>query len=110
MTDRTIAFAVRTGQRITFHEASGREVSGYVCGMDDFHWKVISPDNGAVSCVHKSASFDVSPDPTYDNEHNRDSLEKVVGPFRDWVGNTFFRSTPAPVSDIRQPSREVKSA
>jgi len=113
--DREIAFAVRTGQLVTFHPAVGEPVTGYVCGMDDFHWKAIVPSDNSVHLIHKSAPVvRVHPEPTYDQETNKDDLEKVVSAFRAWVMRTFFQQAEEPRTRSRHltsaSTGEVKSA
>lgn len=67
MSDKQIARAATLGKRITFRFLSSHpyhEVSGYVVGMDDYHWLIASvlPEEDraksdekiSISMVHKS--------------------------------------------------------
>jgi hypothetical protein len=67
MSDRQIAKAATSGKRITFRFLSSQpfhEVSGYVVGMDDYHWLIASvlpeeeraetDEKISISMVHKS--------------------------------------------------------
>lgn len=108
--DREIAFAVRTGQRVTFNPLVGEPVTGYVGGMDDFHWKVATIEDGnvVVVLVHKTAAtVKVHPKPTYNDDEHRHDLEQIVAPFRDYVMRTFFQNGACVTSAS---TREVKSA
>lgn len=111
--DREIAFAVRTGQQVTFHPAVGDPVTGYVCGMDDFHWKVIVPSNhNSIELIHKTAPrVQVHPEPTYDQDKT-EAIEKIVAPFRSWVMKEFFQQgeEPSPRHLSSASTGEVKTA
>lgn len=75
------------GRMVTFHISFTEEtISGYLCGMDDFHWMVITP-SGSKHLIHKAnvSVVDLLESPTYANEENHEELESVVAPFRDWI-------------------------
>lgn len=99
---------VLDGRKVTFHLHGGLEVTGYLCGMDDFHWMVVTP-GGEQYLIHKASAplIDLSDSAKkYASEpsevHRR--LEKVVGPFRRYVEVEFFGRTGAPASDERAAS------
>lgn len=81
MSDKQLARTVLDGRKITVVTVA-REVTGYLCGMDDFTYMVISPE-GRKSLVHKTGSvIELDDDCTYADEPKHDILESVVGPFR----------------------------
>lgn len=95
-TRKQIAYTVLNGQQITFFVGDGREIDGYVYGMDDYHWSVVS-DDGQQYGVHKSSSFRIHKAHTFDDipEDQRKSLEALVLPFRGWVAENVLNRAPA---------------
>lgn len=59
MSDRQIAWAVARGRRMTAL-VEGREVEGYVCGSDSYHWCVVGADG--LWLVHKSSTVRIGAD------------------------------------------------
>lgn len=89
MSAKQIAQTVKDGRRVVFTTAVG-EVDGYVGGMDDFHWLVVTPD-AVRHLVHKSACLvTLSNVSTLWDEELVDVIDKVVAPFRQWVLRTYF--------------------
>jgi hypothetical protein len=85
MSTKQLARTVQDGRMVTFIHQVG-ERTGYLCGMDDFHWMIVTPEC-RTHLIHKgSAPFiDPAPDATYRSEPNVDALERIVGPFRDYL-------------------------
>lgn len=83
-----MARTVLDGKKITF-DFGFASVTGYLCGMDDFHWMVVTSD-GQQHLIHKGQTplISLGPDKTYDAEPSKDRLEKVIGPFRSRLAET----------------------
>lgn len=93
--DKQVAYAVRNGHEIEFHHGVDgiHVVRGYVFGMDDYHWAVVT-ESLHQWLVHKSAPLlHISPDPTLPDENKQAEIESLVAPFREWVMRTHFRQT-----------------
>lgn len=90
MSEKQIAHAVREGRKVTVYLPSGREVSGYVMGMDDFHWALCTADLD-VLLVHKSTdAIRIHTHTTFKTESKVEEIEERVAPFRDWVLKNHF--------------------
>lgn len=91
MSSKQLARTVLDGKKVTFRFTSGEMVEGYLCGMDDFHWMVVTSE-GRKHLVHKGSAsiIDLADDPSYADEENHSSLEQVVGPFRRFVEGAYF--------------------
>lgn len=86
MSSKQLARTVVDGRRINL-TVSGLDqiLSGYLCGMDDFHYLIITPDC-QTHLIHKGSAPAISLGGLlYESEGRRDDLEKVVGPFRTAV-------------------------
>lgn len=83
MSTKQIARSVHDGRLVTFHIPGSENISGYVAGMDDFHWLVLTPD-GKEHLVHKSGAsvVTIASQPTYAEEVLHADLERVIEPFR----------------------------
>ena len=96
MSSKQLARTVLDGKTVTFNLADG-PLTGYLCGMDDFHWMIVTP-YGDKFLIHKAsaASIEISDNPTYEHLSSgmRDSLEVVVAPFRRWVEAAYFGRSP----------------
>lgn len=63
-------------------------VAGYLAGMDDYHWLVITSDL-KLHLIHKSISrvdlgaLDQSGQ--LEQEQSKEEIEKLVGPFRSYL-------------------------
>lgn len=89
---KQIARSVLNGQQVTCTSAGIEVATGYVFGMDDFHWAVVSP-GGETTLVHKAGTHvKIHPDHTYDGlpEDQRETLEPMIRPFRDFVSKSVF--------------------
>lgn len=90
--DRQIHAAVKEQRRIEVDLPSG-PISGYVMGMDDYHW-VIAASSGQTYLVHKSApclvvtSVTIAEDP----DATPDLMTKVDA-FRRWVLKHVYNHT-----------------
>ena len=102
MSNKQLARTVIDGRLVTFRLQNNDEIKGYLCGLDDFHWMVITP-RGKKHLVHKGSAsvIDLADDSTYPNEESRPELEEVVGPFRRYVETEFFGRHSASASDER---------
>jgi hypothetical protein len=84
---RQLAYTVRDGRKVTFH-LEGQVLSGYLAGMDGYHWLVITPAL-EIHLLHKScARVDLGKldqEPSLPNEANKDGIERLVLPFRQWL-------------------------
>ncbi len=89
MSSKQLARSVIEGRQVTFDTETGT-FRGYLCGMDDFHWMIVT-SNGFQLLIHKSAPVvTMGKDCTYDSEEHKDVLEDVVAPFRRYVEETYF--------------------
>lgn len=91
--DRQIAFAVRDGKMVTVTISTGEKVTGYVFGVDDFHWLIITPHVETLM-VHKSApSVLIHQKSTLDAAHAE--VQTLVSHFRSSVLRDYFKTTPS---------------
>lgn len=98
MSTKQLRQSVRHGRKITVTSA-GTTITGYLCGMDDFHLMVIEPD-GRKHLVHKVGTIiSLADESTYDSEPNKDALDRVIGPFLA----VLTKDQPAPT---RHPARQ----
>ena len=96
MSTKQLAQSVAHGRMVTFHTPV-REVTGYLFGMDDYHWAVITAE-GRKTLVHKGSAslIDFADESTYDTEDEHDRLERLVGPFRSSLAERkLIREVPA---------------
>lgn len=84
MSSKQLAMTVVKAQQITITTSTGDVVSGYLGGMDDFHWMVVDL-NADVVLVHKSApKIEINSGcESYSELPNHTLIEKIVRPFRD---------------------------
>ena len=83
MSSKQLAQTVAYGRKISIPgRGQSGEITGYLCGMDDYSLHIITSECKQF-LVHKSgASIELHTKSTYDDEDNRDELEKIIGPFR----------------------------
>lgn len=84
MSTKQMARTVQDGKKVHFRwhpDADG--IEGYLCGMDDFHWMVVTPE-GRTILVHKGSApiIDIATEATLHDEPGRAALEAVITPFR----------------------------
>lgn len=107
MSTKQLARTVLDGKRLRFRVPADNLhhpfLEGYLCGMDDFHWMIVTPE-GHTHLIHKGSAsvITIGDEPAYADEDRHDELEKLVGPFRTWVEQAIFGRDP-------QPAREAAS-
>jgi len=98
MSNRQIAQSVKDGRRISVR-VEGEVITGYVGGMDDYHWLIVAPtDDGGVTTtlIHKSAPLvHLHPESTYAEESGLAAMEQIIAPFRGMVMRTYFGANAA---------------
>jgi hypothetical protein len=82
---KTMRSAAIAGKLVHFYARSGL-FSGFLCGADDFHWKIVTPA-GMTMLFHK-ANVDVAIDPdavTIEDleDETRAKIEPITRSFRD---------------------------
>ena len=97
MSSKQLARTVLDGRRLTFRLTSGAEVEGYLSGMDDFHWMVVT-SQGQKFLLHKgsTALIALGDESSYKDEPLYYEMEKVIRPFREFVSREYFGREPAP--------------
>jgi hypothetical protein len=102
MSSKQLARTVMHGRAITFRFPSGEDITGYLCGMDDFHWMVVTADCQK-HLIHKGSAsvITLADTDSYDSEPRRDEMEEVIGPFRRFVSEAYFGRRPASASSER---------
>lgn len=95
MSTKQLAHTVKEGRKVVFHFPYEERIEGYLCGIDDYHWMIITPE-GQVHLVHKGsvAVIDLPFEKSYESEEKLETLEGVVGPFRAWVEKEFYSRAP----------------
>jgi hypothetical protein len=75
------------GSLMTFVFSLDDTVTGYLCGVDDFHWLVATADTAELMLIHKTAPGRVyiGTGEDLDREADRDRYHKIIGPFREWA-------------------------
>ena len=87
MSSRQLARTVLDGRLLRFSLTSGSAIEGYLCGMDDYHWMVVT-SSVEKHLIHKGATTHVTLlDASYDTEEKHADLEAIVGPFRRHLEN-----------------------
>jgi hypothetical protein len=91
LSTKQLGFAVKEGRQVHFEFPDREPITGYICGMDDFHWMVITPQ-GNKKLIHKgsASAIELPNEATYDTEPQKELLDSVVLPFRRWVLRTLF--------------------
>jgi hypothetical protein len=90
VSDRELARTVKDRKIVhfffSFDSKSSSTITGFVCGWDSYHWKVVSPD-GQVHLIHKGSLPLIT---IGDRQSLSDVVEQVVQPFRRVVLERFF--------------------
>lgn len=85
---KQLAYTVRDGRLVTFHLEGNVAVQGYLAGMDGYHWLVITPSL-RIHLIHKSCALvdlgKLDQESSLQNEENKDGIERLVLPFRQWL-------------------------
>lgn len=97
MSSKQMARAAVNGNRITvLFLSSDTSVSGYVVGMDDFHWMLAVPQQNEVETVliHKGGPDLVRIDRVHLLSHEShwvaDEVHRIGGPFFDFCERAFL--------------------
>lgn len=92
VSSKQLAYTVKEGRMVTFQTVVGN-VEGYLCGMDDYHWVVVTPELRQY-LVHKVAAglIHLHKRSTYAKEPLIESLEVLVAPFREAMARQFWSS------------------
>lgn len=101
MSTKQLARTVFDGRKVTFSFPPSQVcIEGYLCGMDDFHWMVITP-GGKKHLIHKGGAsvISLSDESTYANEPRLVELESVVAPFRAAMEADVLGRQPVPASN-----------
>ena len=90
VSSKQLAYGTLKGHMAEFTTPVG-VVQGYLCGMDDFHWLVVTPEVDII-LVHKAQATLVNThfkplgiESPYASEPRYEELEQIVGPFRRYV-------------------------
>jgi hypothetical protein len=85
---KQMAYTVRDGCKVTFLFEHLPSVSGYLVGMDGYHWKVITPDLD-IYLIHKASACvnlgKLNQESSLKTEENKDEIERLVVPFRQFL-------------------------
>lgn len=83
---KTIALAAIEERRVTFTLGPGWTVDGYLCGMDDYHYKVVQPGR-VVSLVHKAHAvvtiYEDGQTLRDLSQEEQDELRPIIVPFKE---------------------------
>jgi hypothetical protein len=87
---KQLAYAVKERRQITLQPAAGQPITGWLCGLDDYHYFVVDSD-GAQYLVHKTGTVvqlhaETSTPP--------DQVCPVFEPFRESVLRNQFSQEP----------------
>ena len=84
MSTKQLAQTVKDGRKLRFNFPSGDPLVGYLGGMDDYHWLVVTATSKHL--IHKGnvTMVDIFSESTYDREMT-DDMEAVIGPFRRYI-------------------------
>lgn len=96
--DRQIARAVKERLRVTFQIANYPAVSGWVCGVDDYHW-VVATEQGTTLLIHKSCPLVTITTTSLDDANLKrgalESITQATEPFRNRVlADHYGQKTP----------------
>lgn len=97
MSDKQLAYAVEHNIPVTFRLLGSNptvDVTGWVSGMDDYHWSVVDADN-QVRLIHKGTAL---VEPGRESQEPPEEVEKTIAPFRKWVSEHMRGKSDAPQS------------
>lgn len=97
--DRQIIQSVRHGRRCTFRPIDNDEITGYIAGIERFHYFVLSVEGGVVRqhLIHKSCPvIELHAGSTFEleTEDIRAALTKIMGRFVQWAHNQCHSPLP----------------
>lgn len=100
MSTKQLARTAIDGRLVSFRFPFGSTVQGYLCGMDDFHWMIVT-SQGEKQLIHKGSAsvIHLAEESTYTAEPLVDDLEKIVGPFRTAMEAVAYGRQPVPASN-----------
>jgi hypothetical protein len=84
VSSKEVARAAVDGHKIIFTLADGSSVEGWACGMDDYHWRIITAE-GSVVLVHKGSAMTVTITDESMDEISLSRYDYLIRPFRDWA-------------------------
>jgi hypothetical protein len=94
MSVKQLAQTVRYGRKITFLVFDGDPITGYLGGMDEEYFYVLSPiHEGFERWVINRAgnpAFMLHAEATYDGEPQREAMEEIIGRFRGWISKNIL--------------------
>lgn len=80
VSEKELARTVQEKREVTFTTHTGDTLKGFVCGWDNFHWKIVD-HKGFVHLVHKSAPLVT----IGARQELKKEVEQVVAPFRSYL-------------------------
>lgn len=94
MSVKQLAQTVRYGRKVTFLVFDGDPITGYLGGMEDEYFLVLSPTEDGFEkwVLNRSGNpaFRLHTTATYEKEPQREAMEEIIGPFRGWVIARIF--------------------
>ena len=87
--DKAMFFAAKDGRLITAYMPGGDEIEGYLCGVDDYHWTLVTTDGDTV-LIHKTIpAVRISANRTFRTEHEEVAarIEQATSSFRALAAN-----------------------
>jgi hypothetical protein len=113
MSSKQIAYAATAGRQVTFlFLAAAHAITGYVVGMDDYHWLVARvQDEKILPClIHKGSAdvIELAPEATFDSETDviKIGVTELGRGFWDFCERTYQgRTEKHPSESEREPAR-----
>lgn len=94
MSTKQLAQSVRHGRKVTFQIYDGEPITGYLGGMDEEYFYVLTPEEGGyrrlVILRAGSPAFELHAESTYEVEPQREAMEEIIRPFRGFIMNRIF--------------------
>lgn len=89
MSTKTLLKAAANALPVRFKFTQDWAVTGYLCGLDNFHIKVVE-SSGEVHLIHKTHAMvtvleDGTPWPELEDEDDRARIEAIAAPFRQYA-------------------------
>lgn len=115
MTDRQLYASVTSGQKITFDVFDGDPIAGYLAGLDDERMFVLEPVGHDRTTFRKrfidrrsggTPVFEIHSDRAYKDEPARDSMDEIIGSFRQWITKNVMNKRERSPRPARSSSRE----
>jgi sRNA-binding regulator protein Hfq len=100
VSDKQMGRAAAEGTQVVMFLASGTDISGYVVGMDDYHWLLASVSEGLriVHLVHKTCPLVSFLPHGLDQEDEEDQqwVTSIGSPFWGFCRRTYLGENPVP--------------